>query len=135
MSPFADSTPTLEVGIENVLLGRRYPPRGHALAVLDTGFGGFVGIPEEIFSGLGLDELSVQERSLAVANGEKVTSRGTYARLSVRQTSGTLEGFVETWAGLDEILVGSEALRHCLVELDYCLRRWSMQKCGRTRGP
>ena len=135
MSSFNDSTPALQVRIENPLLGRAYPDQDRSLAVLDTGFSGFVAVPSDVFGALGLDELEVEERVLTAANGEKVRSKVTMARLTVYDASTVVDGYIETWDGLDEILVGSEALGAFRLEIDYCLRRLSVQKCGALRRP
>ena len=135
MSSFNDSTPALQVRIENPLLGCAYPDQDRSLAVLDTGFSGFVAVPSDVFEELGLDELEVEERVLTAANGEEVRSKVTMARLTVYDASTVVDGYIETWDGLDEILVGSEALGAFRLEIDYCLHRLSVQKCGALRRP
>lgn len=135
MSHFVDSTPTLRVEIENLLFGRKYPATGETIAVLDTGYSGFLGVPGDVFDELQLGNVDTQPRTVVVANGERVASKGTYARLRIRQASAMADGFVETWPGLDEILVGGAALGSFRLDLDYCLRRLSIQKCGSSRPP
>jgi len=41
-----------------------------------------------------------------------------------------VDGFVETMAGMDEIIVGVEALSKTRVLLDYCAKRVSLEKCS-----
>ncbi len=133
MSGFLDSSPTLEVSVENVLLGRRYPATGEVLAVLDTGYGGFLGVPEDVFDDLALGDFEPLKKTLILANGNRIESKGTYGRLRVKQAGASVEGYIETWPGLDELLIGSEAMSSFRLDLDYCLRRLSVQKCGRTK--
>lgn len=135
MSAFIDSTPTLRVEVENVFLNKRYPSSGHAIAVLDTGFSGFLGVPADVFDELDLGALDTQAGEVVVANGERVASRGTYGRLKIRQASAAVSGFVQTWQGLDEILVGNQALKAFRLDIDYCLRRLAVQKCGNLAPP
>ena len=40
-----------------------------------------------------------------------------------------IDGFVETFAGLDEILLGTEALLETKIVLDYCAKRVKLEKC------
>ena len=135
MSAFIESTPTLEVTLENPLLGRRYPTEGTAVAVVDTGFGGFLAVPEEVFNVLGLGEQEPLRRTVVLADASRTSSRGTFARLSIGQARASVEGRFETWRGLDEILIGSEALEPFRLDLDYCLRRMTIVTCGMPRPP
>ena len=130
MSAFLDSTPSLEVSVENVIGGRRYPEAGETVATIDTGYAGFLGVPAGAFDELKLGELELLGRTMVFANGAKAESRGSYARLRLKQADVSLYGFVETWDGLDEVLLGTEALSSFRLELDYCLRLISIQKCG-----
>ncbi|MDV3243926.1 MAG: clan AA aspartic protease [Nitrososphaerales archaeon] len=126
---FVDSTPFLAVALENPFLGRRYPKSGTAHAVLDTGYDGFVVLPDDIFHYLGLDEMSQDSRALVLANGNQMTSKGSYSSLHLLDAPATVDGLVETCPGVDEILLGTAAIRQLKVELDYCLRRVRLEMC------
>ncbi len=135
MSIFAGSTPTVLVSVENVFSGVRYPEAGETPAVVDTGFEGFLGVPGSLFERLGLALPHPRERTLVTADGKEIPTQGAFARLAFPSSRTVLEGLVETWPGLDEVLLGTEALRAFRVELDYCIRRISMTKCRSVARP
>ncbi|MBI3116597.1 MAG: clan AA aspartic protease [Thaumarchaeota archaeon] len=129
MSSFLDLTPTVGVRLENTMLGKAYPTEESVLAVIDSGYEGFVAVPRKIFRVVALDELQLESRTLVLANGYPLTSEGAYATLGIPQISFRADGFVESYEGLDEILLGSQALRNLRVYLDYCSKRVRLQKC------
>ncbi|MDG6964797.1 MAG: clan AA aspartic protease [Nitrososphaerota archaeon] len=135
MSAFLDSTPALEVAVENVIGGRRYPIAGESLATVDTGYAGFMGMPSDAFEELGFRELELDKRALVFANGERTESEGSYARLRIKESGDSVYGFVETWRGLDEVVMGTDALSSFKLEVDYCLGLVSIQRCGGSRQP
>lgn len=63
MSGLLGLTPTLRVVLRNPLLGKRYPEGGEALAVVDTGYEGFIALPWEVFSALSLRAPSGGEKA------------------------------------------------------------------------
>ncbi len=83
----------------------------------------------DVFEHLRLDELQQKTRALALANGEIVTSNGAYATLEVPHLPITLNGFVETYHGLEEIILGVRALSRFKLTLDYCLNKVGLQPC------
>lgn len=99
------------------------------VAVIDTGYEGFLAIPSDIFKHLKLDALQLQSRTLVLANGDILTSKGAYATLEIPQIPIKLSGFVETYNGLEEIILGVEALSRFKSTLDYCTKRISIQPC------
>ena len=126
---FLNLTPTLRLTLGNPLLDRTYPGDGFALAVLDTGYEGFLAIPRDVFHELGFEALQTETRVLTLADGSRLSSEGTYGTLKVPSLSFETDGFIETLQGLDEIIVGAEALTHFSVLLDYCTRRLRMRSC------
>ncbi len=129
MSQFLDLTPTVAVRLENTVLGRAYPTEEAVFAVIDSGYEGFVAVPRKIFRAVGLNELQLETRTLVLANGHPLTSEGAYATLRIPEISFRADGFVESYEGLDEILLGSQALRNFKIYLDYCSKRVRLQKC------
>jgi len=97
-------TPFLEISIENPFSGKVYPEEGKVLAVIDTGYEGFLMVPEEIFHSLEFDKLHLDERKLILPNGKFLTSRGTYGIVRVEDIK--CEGFIET-SDVDELILGS----------------------------
>jgi len=118
--------PFLEISIENPFNGKIYPEDGKVLAVMDTGYEGFLMLPEDVFEFLGFDELDLEERRLLLPNGNFITSRGTYG--IVRVGDFKCEGFIET-SNVDELILGVEFLSNFRITLDYCIKRLEIHKC------
>jgi len=118
--------PFLEISIENPFNGRIYPRDGRVLAVIDTGYEGFLMLPEEVFELLGFNELSSEERKLLLPNGNFVISRGTYG--IVRIGDFKCEGFIET-SKVDELILGIDFVSNFRIKLDYCIKRLEIYKC------
>jgi clan AA aspartic protease len=129
LSAFLDLTPTVQIVLENPFSGTLYPPDGSVVATIDSGYEGFLTIPMNLFEQLRLDQLQQTTRTLVLANGEVLTSKGAYATLKMPHLSVKLDGFVETYRGLDEIILGVEALSHFNAILDYCSKRVSLRTC------
>jgi clan AA aspartic protease len=129
LSAFLNLTPTVQIVLENPFSGIFYPPDGSVVATIDTGYEGFLTIPMNLFEQLRLHELQESRRTLVLANGEVLTSKGAYATLRLPHLSVKLDGFVETYQGLDEIILGVEALSNFNAVLDYCSRRVSLRTC------
>jgi len=83
----------------------------------------------DVFEHLQLDELQQQNRALLLANGDTITSNGAYATLELPHLPIKLNGFVETYHGLEEIILGVQALSRFKITLDYCSKRISYQPC------
>ncbi len=121
----AEGVPILLVRLVNPLLGVFYPEVGWLEAIVDTGYEGFVSVPRSVFEALRLrvDE----ERHLVLADGRVVRSVGGYGSL----VSGDYEvdGLIETYEGLGEVLIGVDALRLARLEVDFCLGVVSVKRC------
>ncbi|MGQ9514773.1 MAG: clan AA aspartic protease [Thermoproteota archaeon] len=126
---FLDSTPFVRLALENPLMGVRFPSEGNVLAVIDTGYEGFALVPESIFEELRLHQLTPQRRQLIMADGSARSSTGTYAKIVSEDLGLHLDGFVETFETIEEIVIGTEFLRNIRLELDYCTSRIEMQIC------
>lgn len=129
MSSFINLTPCLQIVLENVFLRRTYPYEGTLTAVVDTGYEGFLSVPISIFDELGLNLLGGDTRRMALANGTLSDTKGSHATIHVPHLSLKMDGFVETFRGLDEIVIGVEALSRMKATLDYCTGRLRMEKC------
>ena len=123
MAYLLGSIPVLELVIENPFTRTLYPTDGTALGVIDTGFEGFLLIPWEIFTSLGFNELTLDERELVMADSHKVKSQGTYGKAILPSLGLSFEGFIETIKGVDEIVVGTELLENLSLTVDHCTRR------------
>lgn len=129
MSSFVGLTPALGVRLKNVLLDVSYPADGSIEAVVDTGYEGFLAVPDSVFGKLSLGELKTRSRTVEVADGRRVRSRIGYATVELLGMRQEVDGPVETFEGLKEVLVGAKLLSSFRVTLDYCLRAVSLDRC------
>jgi clan AA aspartic protease len=129
LSAFLNLTPTVRVVIGNPFSGTRYPSEKSVVAVIDSGYEGFLAVPTDVFKHLRLDELQQQRRTLVLANGDIVTSNGAYATLEMPHLPVKLNGFLETYRGLEEIILGVQALSRFKSTLDYCSKKVTLQPC------
>jgi clan AA aspartic protease len=129
VSGFAERTPFLRIAFENHFFGKRYPAEGAVLAVVDTGYEGFVAVPTRVFEALSLDRLSPKRRSVRTADGRELVSTLSVSSVILPDQSTALDGEIETMAGLSEILVGTLFLSRFSLALDYCLGAASMHPC------
>ncbi len=130
MTPhIVDGTPVIEIVIENPLLKRTYPEKGAVIAVVDTGFEGFLLIPEDIFNYLGFDQLKTFKRNLILPNGEAIISEGFYGKITLTKIDQSLEGYIETVKNLTEIVIGIQAIKNLKLTLDYCTNTLTIQRC------
>jgi clan AA aspartic protease len=128
---FFDSTPVIEISIENTLLGKIYPANGRGvMAVLDTDYTGFVFIPKKLFARLHLDELKVTKVEAALADGSSIELTSALGAIKFPAANLKLDGVIETSEGATEILVGMEGIRRLFVELDCCRKRLSIEECS-----
>ena len=131
MSIFLGLTPSIRVVLENPFLHRTYPLEGMVNAVIDTGYEGFFAVPESVFQELKLNELQGETRTVELADKRISKSKGAYASVRLPHISTKIHGFIETFSGLDEILVGVEALSNTRAVLDYCTKRVRIEPCQR----
>jgi clan AA aspartic protease len=129
LSAFLNLTPTVRVAVGNPFSRERYPPDESVLAVIDTGYEGFLAVPTDVFERLHLHELQQQSRDLVLANGDIVTSNGVYASLEMSHPHIKLDGFVETYYGLEEMILGVQALCRFRSTFDYCSKKIRLQPC------
>ena len=129
MSSFVGLAPVVRIRVRNVLLKKGYPSEGSVEAVMDTGYGGFLAVPEPVFDALSLGKLMTESRSVELADGRKVRSKVAYGTVDLVGMDREVDGPVETIEGLTEVLLGTRLLSHFRVRLDYCLRAVSFDPC------
>jgi len=126
MPRFIDLTPVVELAVRNPFSGKVYPEENLVLAVVDTGYEGFLLIPSDVFDET-FGELESEKRELILADGRRIESKGVYGEVLLgRQVA---EGFIETVRGVDEFVVGVEFLRFFKLELDYCVKAVRLKPC------
>jgi len=119
----------MRIVVRNPLLGKKFPEEGQVIAVVDTGYEGFVALPRDVFTSLSFDELQKEKRRLTVANGNALSAEGAYGAFRAPDIPLDADGFVETYEGLEEVLLGVEALSRARILLDYCSRRMKVERC------
>ncbi|HUI85733.1 MAG TPA: aspartyl protease family protein [Nitrososphaerales archaeon] len=128
MSAFVGLAPVVRVRLRNLPLGMEYPKGGSLEAVVDTGYGGFVAVPRDVFEALGLHKMVTTPRKVEVADGRVVRSVVAYGTVEL-EPSLEVDGPIETMKGLTEVLVGTRLLAGFRMTLDYCLRVVSVRPC------
>lgn len=107
-----------------------YPERGGTvLAILDTGYTGFLYVPKEIFNRIKLDELKAKKLLGYIADGKSVKLWGALGTVSFPALELDRDGFIETSEGESEILIGMDGIRNLVTEIDCCERLVSIQLC------
>ena len=130
MNPyFLDDTPVLEIIIKNPMMNKVFPSEGTVIAILDTGFEGFLLIPENVFKQLSFDKLSLEQRQLILANSLSIQSTGTFGEVVIPSLKNQFDGFIETIKGVEEIVVGTGLIEKLRLTLDYCTRRIEVKSC------
>jgi len=99
------------------------------VAVIDTGFEGFLLVPEDVFDKLSLNQLEVDRRELILPNGQRAYSSGTFCEVVIPDLGVRLDGFVETLEGVREVVVGADLLQNLRLVLNYCLRIIEVEAC------
>ncbi len=117
--------PLLEIVIENPLLNTKYPSKGKAIAILDTGYEGFALLPRDVFNALKFNELQLEKRELIAANNI-IESFGTYGVVKIDDVA--CEGFIET-SNIDEIVLGVEFASNFRIIIDYCFKTIEVKSC------
>jgi len=128
-SYFLNLTPLLEIVIRNPIMDRTFPVDGRVAAVIDTGFEGFLLVPEDVFEKLSLNQLGLDRRELILPNGQRAYSSGTYCEVVIPDLGVRLDGFVETLEGVGEVVVGADLLQNLRLVLNYCVRIVEVEAC------
>jgi clan AA aspartic protease len=130
-SKFIESTAVIEITIENTLLGKTHPTgdRG-VMAVLDTGYTGFLFIPKRLFERLHFNDLRVGKAEALLADGSLIELTRALGSIKFPPLDLKIDGIIETSEHASEILVGMEGIRRLIVELDCCRKRLNIQQCS-----
>jgi clan AA aspartic protease len=129
LSSFIGLNPSIKMKIHNLPMKLEYPSEGSVEAIVDTGYGGFLAVPRRVFEALQLDTGMTQSRRVEVADGRLVRSKIAYATVELEGANREVDGLVETFEGLTELLIGRRLLSHFRLTLDYCLRVLSIRPC------
>ena len=102
------------------------------MAVLDTGYSGFLFVPEKIFKKLRLHDLEVKKARATLADGSSSELTGSFGSIGFPSLNLQLDGLIETTDGAAEILIGMEGVRNLFIDLDCCRRRLTAQDCSKN---
>jgi clan AA aspartic protease len=129
MWSFVGSTPVIQMRLGNTLLDSKYPKNGGLMAVVDTGFSGFLFVPEHLFKELGFDQLKMRKSKGLLADGSELELQGAYGTVEFPDLAVVADGLVETSPGASELLVGMEGLRQLRLTLDCCAGTIEAEAC------
>ena len=104
------------------------------MAVLDTGYSGFLFVPEILFRKLRLHDLTIKKVKAGLADGSSTELTGSFGSIRFPSLDLQLDGLIETTKGAAEILIGMEGVRRLLIELDCCRRELTVQDCSSSDG-
>ena len=127
-----DSSAYLDVIIENPFFNTRYPEEGGVMALIDTGYEGFMAVPVDIFKKLGLHELYTYRLKIVLPTGDVIESEAAYATVHVVAAKTSVDGLIETFKNLREILIGQELLSNFRLVLDFCRGSASVDTCRQS---
>jgi len=119
----------LPVRITNPFLDAHYPPDGTVMAVLDTGFTGFLLIPFQAFRALKLDELKPRLLKGKLANGASIELQAAYGILEIPEARFEDEGLIESNPDIREILLGVRGMKRLRTLIDGCRSTITAEKC------
>lgn len=121
----------IEISIENPLLEKIYPGKGDGvMAILDTGYSGFLFIPKKLFGRLRLSDLKPTIAEASLADGSSLRLTGAFGSIEFPSLGLEIDGLIETSEGAEEILLGMKGVRCLLLEIDCCLGRVEAQDCS-----
>jgi clan AA aspartic protease len=129
MSSLLGLTPVVRLKLENHLLDKAYPPEGFVEGAIDTGYQGFIAVPNAVFASLSMRKLTISRRRVRLADGSELRSEVGQGSALVADMGVEVDGPLETIQGLAEVLVGTKFLSRFRFELDYCLHRTSLTPC------
>jgi clan AA aspartic protease len=119
----------VEVRIVNPFMDANYPRDGLVMAVLDTGFTGFLLVPFQVFKALKFDELKPRLVKGELANGTSIGLQAAYGILEIPEIRVEDEGLIESNRQIREILVGVKGMKKLRTVIDGCRRTITTDKC------
>ena len=113
--------PVIGVAIENPVTGKVFPDEGEILASVDTGYEGFLLIPERVYNDMGFTLAEMEKDCWAVGEtitGQEIELITAYATIKIPALKIEIKGQVETFKGNNEFIAGLSLLERLRVLLD-----------------
>jgi clan AA aspartic protease len=126
---FSDESLLVPIRITNPFLDAQYPNSGAVMAVLDTGFTGFLLVPYEVFRALKFDELKPRRMKGELADGTSIDLQAAYGILEIPEIHFEDEGLIESNPHIRETLVGIRGVKKLRTVIDGCRRTITTNKC------
>jgi clan AA aspartic protease len=126
---FLESTPVIPITVTNTLAAPSDPPERSIVAVVDTGYSGFLLLPEAIFEALGFKDLRADHSRARLANGSVIEMPSVYGTIRFRDLEAEVDGRVQTCEGAEEVLIGMEGLRRLAITVDGCTKMCYARSC------
>jgi clan AA aspartic protease len=99
------------------------------LAVVDTGYSGFLLLPQRAFQELGFAELNMDSSRTRLANGSVIELSSSYGTVRFQDLGVEVDGQVQTCEGVEEVLIGMDGLRGLAVTVDGCVKMCYARTC------
>ena len=128
--PFLDSSLGLPIKLRNPLLGVSHPRKGNTIAVVDTGYSGFLLVQRRIFEKLKLHQLTTSVADAHLADGRVIKLTRAPGSIRFDENSLTVDGLIDTHQDVSEILIGMAGIRRLILTVDPCRRILLTDVCG-----
>jgi clan AA aspartic protease len=126
---FLESSPVVPITVVNTLAGASHSTERSLLAVVDTGYSGFLLLPQKMFRELGFADLKKDSSRAQLANGSMVELSSSYGTVRFRDLGTEADGRVQTCEGAEEVLIGMDGLRGLAITVDGCGKMSYARKC------
>jgi len=115
---FLESSPVIPITIVNTLAEASHPAERSMLAIVDTGYSGFLLVPLRTFHELGFDDLRKNSSRAQLANGSVVELCSSYGTIRFEDLETEADGRVQSCEGVEEVLLGIDGLRGLAITVD-----------------
>jgi clan AA aspartic protease len=129
MWEFLESSPVIPIAVVNTLSSATRPPERSMLAVVDTGYSGFLLLPRSTFRELGFDDLRRDSSRGRLANGAMVELLSSYGTVRFQDLGAEIDGRVQTCEGAEEVLIGMDGIRALAFTIDGCAKMCYAREC------
>ena len=129
MWEFLESSPVIPIAVVNTLASPSRPAERSMLAVVDTGYSGFLLLPQQMFQELGFADLKNDSSRAQLANGTVVEFSSSYGTVRFPDLGTEVDGRVQTCEGAEEVLIGIDGLRGLAITVDGCTKMCYARTC------